>query len=63
MIILKTNNIFIEEKIVWVNVVKKNFPFPLHNGSNCDFHLTIKHLSEKFKEDEFICLGKNKKNM
>ena len=47
IIILKANNIFIEKMIVWVNVVEKKFLFPLDKGSNHDFNLMVKHLSEK----------------
>ena len=32
----------------------------MHNGSNHDFHLTIKNLIGKFENNDFNCLGKIK---
>lgn len=34
----------------------------MDKGSNYDFNLVLKHLSEKFKEKQFICSGKHTEN-
>ena len=39
------------------SVPKKN-PIAFHNGSNYDYHFTIKDLAEEF-EKQFTCLGQN----
>lgn len=33
----------------------------LHDGSSCDFHLMIKHLTKIFDSSNFQCLGENAK--
>ena len=38
--------------------VPKKFPIVFHNGSNYDYHFTIKELAEKF-EKQLNCLGEN----
>ena len=36
--------------------VPKKVSMVFHNGSNYDYHITIKELADEFKK-EFICLG------
>ena len=37
--------------------VPREIPIVLHNGSNYEFHLTIKQVAEKFDSNDFGCLG------
>lgn len=39
--------------------VPKEVPLISHNVSNYDFHLMVRHMSKKSKENEVNCLAKN----
>ena len=39
--------------------VPHEIPVNIHNGSKYDYHLIIKDLAEKFRGEDFECLGEN----
>ena len=39
--------------------VPQESPVKIHNGSNYDYHLIIKELTEEFRGKDFECLGEN----
>ena len=39
--------------------VPREIPVKIHNGSKYDYHFIIKELAEKFRGEEFECLGEN----